>query len=433
MPALADKPWDARQMMWHDTTFVAFTLSLMVLNLGQMFRITTLLFVMIWGLYIMAWPRRSMSDAGSVVMPWLLPLYAVVSVFWSRVPYVTVHDGVEWLCTVWIAIIVARRITPRQFMIAMMLAELFTGICSLIVARKENVGMTGEVAFSGIFLSKNSQAWHVSVLILASFSCLTDKALGRMLRLLSLAGLVIGMIIVIKARSLGALLTVVLALGVYCCILCAALLPLRLRSVYFTILLILILMAVGGLGLILANADTGALLNSVGKNSTLTGRSILWAEAWNMINLHPLSGMGLGGFWQQEFVEAEGMWRAMKIVSRAGFQFHNSYLNYGVDLGYPGMALFIITFWGTVLAALIWAVRFPGPDTGFVLALLAFFGSRSGVEGEIGGAFSHTTILVSAAWVFAIAWRGQKMRAPVRLTSPIFSPQGWPIQGERPG
>ncbi|MEA5602599.1 O-antigen ligase family protein [Nostoc sp. UHCC 0252] len=87
------------------------------------------------------------------------------------------------------------------------------------------------------------------------------------------------------------------------------------------------------------NADL--LFTSLGKDSTLTGRTELWPLVMDMISKHPWLGYGYGGFWQGWDGESAYIWRA------AGWQPshpHNGYLALCLDLGLLGLGLFFLGF-----------------------------------------------------------------------------------------
>jgi O-antigen ligase len=79
-------------------------------------------------------------------------------------------------------------------------------------------------------------------------------------------------------------------------------------------------------------------LSSLGRESTLTGRTLLWKDLLNMQN-HPLIGVGYSSFWlgkRLAILWETQPWRPM--------QSHNGYLNVYLELGGIGLSLMVIIF-----------------------------------------------------------------------------------------
>lgn len=80
---------------------------------------------------------------------------------------------------------------------------------------------------------------------------------------------------------------------------------------------------------------------------TLTGRTYIWDAAMGLIQSKPLTGFGFGagGAALKAFYEADGGWTTRNS--------HNSLLQVGLDLGWPGMLLFaglLVLFFKQVIA-----------------------------------------------------------------------------------
>jgi exopolysaccharide production protein ExoQ len=89
------------------------------------------------------------------------------------------------------------------------------------------------------------------------------------------------------------------------------------------------------------------VLKAFGKDSTLTGRTWLWQIAERQMAEHPLTGVGAAGFWRSESGLANEITTFFFYATYVKFSFHNSYLENGVQLGYPGYyATFFLAGWG---------------------------------------------------------------------------------------
>jgi len=142
---------------------------------------------------------------------------------------------------------------------------------------------------------------------------------------------------------------------------------------------------------------TDFIVNVMGKDTTLTGRTLLWQHAFTLIPAHPLGGVGAGAFWLQDTVEAEGLWHAFHVEARAGFHFHNTYIEAAIELGYIGAAVLI----GTVLSAarlcLGWSWREGSVAAALFVSIMFCLIMRSFVEIDIMAPFAVGTFLLYAA------------------------------------
>jgi len=94
----------------------------------------------------------------------------------------------------------------------------------------------------------------------------------------------------------------------------------------------------------------GHLIKSLGREPTLTGRTLVWDAALNEVQ-HPLIGAGFEGFWL-----GNRLLRIWEAISQPGIQeAHNGYLEVYLNLGWIGVslvALLIISGYRKVLATL---------------------------------------------------------------------------------
>lgn len=74
------------------------------------------------------------------------------------------------------------------------------------------------------------------------------------------------------------------------------------------------------------------LLQTIGRDSSLTGRTDIWKLAFSMAG-NPIFGTGFEGFWMGKRLEA--MWRIDRNVSQA----HNGYIEIYLNLGFVGLIL----------------------------------------------------------------------------------------------
>ncbi len=347
-------------------------------------------------------PRRTMRCLRSQTLPWLVPLLALTSSLWSIEPGLTLRFGIELLLFTAVAIISASSQSLGSF-VSSLACALFLGlVASAAFGERTVIGTTGEVALIGIFGSKNNFASFVCLMLLAGIATLGETRQDWRLRLVAVAGLLLSPVLLVEARSLGALFTAGGSVAAVVLVLALARMAPRRRVPAIIILLLL-----GGCAALLAilfmaaeDIDVSSIIVSMGKDPGLTGRTFLWSRARDYMAAAPLLGVGFQAFWVQGHVEAEGLWSFAQIEGRAGFHFHNTFYEAGVELGWVG----IITLFGTLLVAtkrvIGLALRRPDGGSAFLLGLFVFFAFRLTVEVDLMGSFSPGCLFLAAALVY---------------------------------
>ena len=252
--------------------------------------------------------------------------------------------------------------------------------------------MHADVPVIGIFGSKNLLAFHMVVLVLAAGAVAFDAGQPRLLRGTAFGAIGLGLMLTLAARSAGASIMGSVAIMVFLGVLALGAMPRRARIR----LLAAGLVTATGIGALAAAAGPdllGQVLGATGKDSSLTGRTELWARAWQLINERPGLGYGYQAFWRQDYTEAEGLWRIFKIKSRMGFHFHNLYYESTIELGLLGLAGLLLTL--AVFAVRTGRVTFraPSAETGFLLALCTLILMRTGIEVDLGFPFGIAAAL----------------------------------------
>jgi exopolysaccharide production protein ExoQ len=261
-----------------------------------------------------------------------------------------------------------------------------------------------------VFDSKNLMAFHALMQLLLTLVVITDRAQVIIMRLIALGALFLASVCLVQAQSTGALV-----FGSPAIVLCLVLpglsrLPPLARATIVVASLVVIVSAAIAVGAFVE--DPGAVLDALGKDSTLTGRSYLWQRAHDFISEAPLLGVGYQAFWRIGNPPAEDLWAFAGVESGAGFNFHNLYLHVAVDLGYIGMALMIVTYLCMAIRlcrSLIIAPRLP---VFYATALFSYMFTMSFVEVGVFSQFSLGQILFCILWVYS------DFRPPIRAPIP---------------
>lgn len=122
------------------------------------------------------------------------------------------------------------------------------------------------------------------------------------------------------------------------------------------------------------NATIDVILASLGKDMTLTGRTGIWSQIIEEIFNHPI-GYSYNGFWQPWRGSADP---AANIGSGLGLgeyrppHSHNGFYEIGLQLGYIGLFIFLMSFIKTFLS-LIWKLNFTNEVTAFAPTLIIIY------------------------------------------------------------
>lgn len=326
----------------------------------------------------------------------VLPAYCLLSTLWSQFPFGTFRYALQLGATVTIAIVIANRISLSSLLRALFFALLAGTLVSLAVGRVSPSG-----AWLGMFASKNGFAAHLALQVLASLAILLDGSESARLRLLALVGVASALPLMILAQSAG----VLVAVGP--CVL-AMLMATMVR--YYTgpqRLFFVGLVLVTAVGVILTVALAGdvlmeQLLESTGKDVTLTGRTDLWETGLGLVSEHPVLGVGYRAFWVQGYDPAERLWAMFHVPSGAGFSFHNTYISNAVEIGLVGVGMQVIYLYAP-LALLLWlALLKPNAQGTFLLGAQLLLIIRSFIEVEVFFEFSLRTVLAVCTAVYAM-------------------------------
>jgi O-antigen ligase len=83
-----------------------------------------------------------------------------------------------------------------------------------------------------------------------------------------------------------------------------------------------------------------------GRDWTLTGRTLIWQETWELLQRRPLLGYGYGAFWAEDSEVAS---RVQEGVGWETPSAHNGYLDLLLELGVIGLAFFGLSTCTTIL------------------------------------------------------------------------------------
>jgi exopolysaccharide production protein ExoQ len=351
-------------------------------------------------LYCALFPHRAYQAVTWNFIPWAIVLFGALSVLWSVDPARSARAAPQIAITVLASIMFAQALPARTFIAIVMYAHLSSVVASFFV--------------SGIFGSKNSLALQVAITLLSSLWVTFDPQQPTYARLIGVLSLLGMPVLLFSAGSEGALVVGLLAASVSVVLfLSRPLNPDTRLSLFWLSSIALILALI--VALLSVNNIFDLLLNYMGKDSSLTGRTVLWSNASRIITEHPWGGVGLQAFWIEGNNEAIRFWEMFYIDSHVGFHFHDLWLEIGVELGLIGILIAAGTLIVVIFSVWRWALREACPESCFFVAFVTFVLLRTVGEVELFGQFGLTQMIFLSAYYYAEN-RGTSLRKPLGRT-----------------
>lgn len=353
---------------------------------------------------------------------WVFPAFAALSALWSQAHWVSLRFALEYLATAGCAALAARLLSPRQLISGLLICLLTISILCLAIGRTTFNEMTETIDFVGVFRSKNELGFFVSLMLLTGWAVLLDSGQPAVFRLIALVSLLPAVPLLMRTHSATAKVTVAISLAVMMgnCVVARLTTRERARVIVAGIAMLLPVLALAGM------ADTAThdfIVHVLGRSSTLTGRTVLWHRAMDLIPQHKLLGWGWQAFWLRSSVNAEGLWAEFHITTRQGFQFQNTFLEAAIELGGIGCALLIAALLATLWRVLRWSWRDQSVAPSFFVALMVCFLVRSMVEVDVLYQFTIGSFMFFTTMCFGL----DRGRPAPNLTLPprIAVPRGF--------
>jgi exopolysaccharide production protein ExoQ len=342
-------------------------------------------------------PNRSLRALTSDWLPWMFVGFAFISISWSPVPDLSLRYAVELILTAAAALVMARGMEPASLLSALMCAFIVVDALGLYVDRYAL--NAGAWAMIGAFGSKNSFSAAQAIFFMTSLWVLFSAQQSLLMRSLALLGVVCCPFLLIAGRSVDAIAPLILATSLTLLAYTTARFPARARLVSLCAGALLIV-CIFSVAFVFSDTIIGQLLAMTGKDMTLTGRTYLWERASELISQNPLLGRGYGAFWFQGNPYAEEIWQHFGLIIRGGFNFHNLWYEEGVQLGFVGVFITLLSLLIVSFRAASWVVRFPTAESFFFLSYVMLIDMRSLLETEIFSQFSYSYVIFIAAGLY---------------------------------
>jgi exopolysaccharide production protein ExoQ len=275
----------------------------------------------------------------------LFPVWCLISPLWAVVPGAALKHATYLMLTMMICFQVAATMSPRKVVHAILLATGAIAIINLLYSIA-----TGDFV-TGIFAHKNIMGANMTMLWVVASLVTLDRDSSPWIRYAAAILAVNAVVLVFRSNSATAVL---LMLGTGITNLAGAVFLQGgfFRASRIASLCLFFAVAAAAASFVLPNLQTNiveTVLDLFGKDSTLTGRTVLWQYAHEQIAERPFLGVGAGGFWRYyESPLVQKIYEDFYKSPYDHFDFHNSYYQIAVHEGLIGLSL--------ALLALLWGV-----------------------------------------------------------------------------
>jgi exopolysaccharide production protein ExoQ len=341
---------------------------------------------------------------------WFYILFVMASSFWATEFVATFRKTLLLLATTLFGFYFAGRFNPRQQLLmaasalgATMFSHLTFGLFFPAYAKH---AMYFAGAFRGLMTHKNSLAQMSVLCAIIIQICLPFPYKRKGWLWAGLWASVLVMILTTSKTGLATMLGLSLLLP-----LLRSLRAKRIETQLATItgFLFVVTLAVA----FVSNFEL--ILNALGRDATLTGRTGLWQVLAYKISLRPWLGYGFRSFWEGGMDgEAVDVWYAERYIV---YTAHNGFLDMLLEVGVVGLGLFLLTVVCNLKRSIPWLTRTKTSEGLYPFMLLAYWLLYNLTE-------STTPQVYSISWILYVAMTTSLLI--YRLPEPQLSPQPLP-------
>lgn len=351
---------------------------------------------------VVTWPYFLSALARNAIVI-AYPVICLSSVLWSPAPIGTLVSSVQLMMTILIGIYLGWRYSLDVLLFyfavilsvaaALSLLHLATGIFPWPTH-------TGAGGLAGLFQHKNLLGMRSAfcVVIVLALMMLRRGEIGWAPRSLLILAAGIASITMVLSESMSSLLLMPVMIGIVL-LLCLKRVPVLVAI--FGLAFVILSIVLGPVILVLAGIDpVDAVLSGVGKDATLTGRTVLWDIALDTYRQHPILGTGFRGFWiAPEF--ASGRAQTHAAGARDVSSFHNFALEILVSVGPLGLLAMLGTIATTGRRLTRLFLRDQSPIIAAAIALLVATVAMSFLDTSLFRGHEIMILLLAATCVSA--------------------------------
>jgi len=289
-------------------------------------------------LFLVGLRRWSSLHRGATILM-SLAIFLLSSTAWSVVPAATFRGAIQYVFFILGLIGAAENIEGDDFMDVLASVCFLSAIVSLVLLLVAPGYVTEGSDFFGVFSYKNLLG---QAMALGALACLHRLWARKRSRLLTLFMLLFMIFVALKSSSATSCLAILLF-----CILGTALQLMQKGGAskiigVFLLALLLLFAPVVAVG-------SDALFALIGKDPTLTGRTVIWTYVLPYIYQRPFLGWGYGAFWSTENPAA---WEIANAIHWYSPEAHNGVLEILLSGGLIGAVWFVYLFFRTIRISL---------------------------------------------------------------------------------
>lgn len=364
-------------------------INISTLDLSVNAKISILIYVVTFILLGMRW-KRSFATFSRNTFLWILLGIVCFSYFWSINPSQTLRFSLYGVGTTGFGLYLATRFSLTEQMkllgwtygLLLILSLFF----ALVIPKYGIMSGVHEGALRGVFTHKNQFGAFMApggvIFLLNAFR-------GGRFSWVYWGLLILNCGAMVMSQSITASATFGLML-----ILCIIYRMLRWRyEVMVSAVLGITIIGFIGLVLVAGYIGSDSILSSLGRDTTLSGRTYIWGYVWDKIQLKPWLGYGMTAFWNGLEGPSSYIQYAMRI---AVIYAHNGFLDLWLSVGILGLGVFIISFFTTTAQSLALLRKTKTPEGFWPLLFLTYILLSNLTEGTISN-------LNSSFWAIYVA------------------------------
>lgn len=271
---------------------------------------------------------------------WLLLILAFASTLWSGAPVVTLRRCAALLGTTAFGVYLAACYTRQELLRLLLWALGSCAVLSILFALllpSYGIHLKTYLAWRGVYENKNILGCFMA---LAAITWLLNSFSQSRGRLVGFAFCVTSIALLLLSKSITAFVAFFVLLFF---------LLIYYLAHYRNIWAVrpLAILAVGSLFIWFYN-HLELVLITLGRDTTLTGRTLIWQEIWGMILQRPWLGYGYSAFWLGWNGPSSHVWNVLpsKVISA-----HSGFLDLWLQLGLAGVCIFLVSFFANLFKA----------------------------------------------------------------------------------
>lgn len=318
---------------------------------------------------------RPMPVLGLMVRAWPLMLLAalpLVSASWSLDPGLSLRRGLGVVMPALFGLWMASRYSWRDLIRLLALSFAILAVGSLLMSvLMPSYGVMSEIhpgAWSGLWFEKNRLGGVMALAALAGMAAAFTTPHRREVRYWG-ALVILAVALVLMSTSRTALMACMIGVAgplmIYFARQGFIMAALAVFSGLFGVFALTLVIVIG----------PGVILEALGRDPTLTGRTDIWIGLMQAVQMRPWTGFGWGAFWLVE--DGPVFW----VRQATGWEVpsaHNSWIEIALALGLPGAIWAFLVYLGG-LAASVKRV-FAGAEAYWALPAMAIWGLTSQSE-----------------------------------------------------